>query len=132
MPKFTEDFADQQEKYQSQVIRNNIESIEKFGKDVHNNVVTPLLVLFALILELPDEQYFAKRHVYEKKSEDREFRVEAVPISRRLLTLAPLNLDLRYMKYSARSEAENEEAKSLYTGGHVSAMSFLRHCRWLP
>lgn len=37
-------------------------------QDLHKHVLDPLLVLFALALELP-EDYLTKIHTYEKKSE---------------------------------------------------------------
>lgn len=68
---FTPEFDDFHKHHPSPVVAN-WEEIKQFGKDVHANVVKKLLVLFAIVLELEDEQYFVKRHVYEEKSEDRE------------------------------------------------------------
>lgn len=50
----------------------NWDEIKQFGKDVHTNVIEKLLVLFAIVLELKDENYFVSRHQYDEKSEDRE------------------------------------------------------------
>jgi len=97
LPKFTQDFADQHAIYTPAPIKAKIEKVEKFSKAVHENVVRPLLIIFAIVLQLADENYFADRHDYQKKSEDH----------------------LRWMKYNARSEAENEEARGLYGGGHT-------------
>ncbi|KAL7415619.1 hypothetical protein BDY24DRAFT_439506 [Mrakia frigida] len=97
LPKWTADFEEEHKNYRPKPVQDNIEAIEKFGKDVHNKVIIPLLVVLAVVLELEDEQYFVKRHVYEKRSEDH----------------------LRYMKYAARSDAENQEAKELYGAGHT-------------
>lgn len=96
LPKHTKDFEEEHKKYRPKPIQDNIVAIEKFGKvrrafslpfstflpdvsfilisqDVHNKVIIPLLVVLAVVLELEDEEYFVKRHVYEKRSEDREF-----------------------------------------------------------
>lgn len=53
-------------------------------------------MIFALVLELEDEQYFVKRHLYEAEGEDH----------------------MRYMKYKSRGAKENEE-NHLYTPGHT-------------
>lgn len=52
-----------------------------------------LLVLFAIVLELPDENYFTDSHRYDKKSD----------------------CHLRYMKYHRRSEEENEALENVCT-----------------
>jgi len=95
IPKFTKDFEDQQKNH-PQPVTDNWDTIVKFGKAIHTNVIEKLLVIFALVLELPDENYFASRHNYEAKSEDH----------------------LRYMKYKARAPEVNE-TNALYTGGHT-------------
>lgn len=67
IPKFTKDFEG---KYtQPDLLKAHWSEIEHFSKSLHSNVVLPLLRLFAIILELP-EDYFVKQHTYEKKSED--------------------------------------------------------------
>ncbi|KAH6664094.1 putative UPF0676 protein [Halenospora varia] len=38
--------------------------------EIYNQRGPPLLKLFAIILQLPDEDYLVKQHTYEKKSED--------------------------------------------------------------
>jgi len=66
--KFTKDFEG---KYtQPDLIKAHLPEIEVFSKALHSNVVLPLLRLFAIVLQLPDEDYLVKQHVYEKKSED--------------------------------------------------------------
>jgi len=95
IPKFTPEFENQQN--HPQPVKDNWDEIVKFGKDVHDKVINKLLVIFALVLELDDEEYFVKRHQYNAKSEDH----------------------LRYMKYKARTPEENENGKGLYTGGHT-------------
>jgi isopenicillin N synthase-like dioxygenase len=80
--------------------KDNIEiynEIEAFQKALHANVVLPLLRLFAIVLQLPDEDYLVKQHTYEKKSEDH----------------------FRYMIYHARTEEEWKAAKYGATGGHT-------------
>jgi isopenicillin N synthase-like dioxygenase len=67
IPKFTKDFEG---KYaQPDLLKSHLPDIEHFSKTLHNNVVLPLLRLFALVLEI-DEEYLAKLHSYDKKSED--------------------------------------------------------------
>lgn len=68
IPKFTEDFEG---KYpQPDLINAHLPEIEVFAKALHSNVVLPLLRLFAIVLQLPDEEYLVKQHTYEKKRED--------------------------------------------------------------
>ncbi|WVQ80517.1 hypothetical protein IAT38_002622 [Cryptococcus sp. DSM 104549] len=95
IPKFTADFPGKEA--HPQVVQENWDIIEKFAKTIHRNVIERLLVIFALVLELEDEQYFVKRHLYEERGEDH----------------------LRYMLYTARDESVNEEAKELYSTGHT-------------
>lgn len=77
---------------------------------MHTNVIERLLVIFAIVLELEDEQYFVKRHVYDVKGEDREsIRATSRKIQPTFIA------DMRYMKYSARSDEVNEEAQGLYS-----------------
>lgn len=69
------------------------------------NIIEKLLVVFALVLELEDEQYFVKRHLYDAEGEDH----------------------LRYMKYKARTAEQNAE-NNLYTGGHTVRIRFSCIC----
>jgi isopenicillin N synthase-like dioxygenase len=95
IPKFTEDFRD---KYSHpDLIKAHLPEIEAFQKALHANVVLPLLRLFAIVLQLPDEEYLVKQHTYEKQSEDH----------------------FRYMIYHARTEEEWKGAKYGATGGHT-------------
>lgn len=50
-----------------------------------------LLVLFAIVLELPSEDYFSNSHRYDEKSD----------------------CHLRYMKYHRRSQEENEALENV-------------------
>ncbi|KAL6247654.1 hypothetical protein RBB50_005002 [Rhinocladiella similis] len=67
-PKFIKDFEG---KYAyPDLLKPYLPEIEVFSRALHANVVLPLLRLFAIILQLPDEDYLVKQHTYEKKSED--------------------------------------------------------------
>jgi isopenicillin N synthase-like dioxygenase len=69
IPKFTKDFEG---KYPlPDLIKAHLPDIEVFARALHSNVVLPLLRLFAIVLQLPDEECLVKQHTYEKKSEDR-------------------------------------------------------------
>jgi isopenicillin N synthase-like dioxygenase len=95
IPKFTDDFKGIYD--QPDLLKAHLPEIEAFQKALHANVVLPLLRLFAIVLQLPDEDYLVKQHTYEKKSEDH----------------------FRYMIYHSRTEAEWKEAKYGATGGHT-------------
>lgn len=82
---------------QPKVLQDHIAEIEVFSRKCHELVVVKLLKLFAIILELPDEDQLVKDHVYDVKGEDH----------------------LRYMHYKARSPEENEAVGELYTPGHT-------------
>lgn len=75
------------------LIRKLISSFKK----CHTEVVEKLLRLFAILLELPDEDQLVRDHQYDVKGEDH----------------------LRYMHYAARSTNENEKVGNLYTPGHT-------------
>ena len=60
-------------------------------------MVVKLLKLFAIMLELPDEDQLVRQHEYDVKGEDH----------------------LRYMYYAARSPEENEQIGNLYSAGHT-------------
>ncbi|KAF2654655.1 gibberellin 2-oxidase [Lophiostoma macrostomum CBS 122681] len=95
IPKFTPDFAG---KYgQPDLLKAHLPEIEVFQRALHANVVLPLLRLFAIVLQLPDEEYLVKQHTYEKKSEDH----------------------FRYMLYHPRTEEEWKAAKYGVGGGHT-------------
>ncbi|KAF2140987.1 uncharacterized protein K452DRAFT_229479 [Aplosporella prunicola CBS 121167] len=79
------------------VLRDHIKEIEAFSRKCHELVVNKLLRLFAIILELPDEEQLVKQHVYDDKGEDH----------------------LRYMHYAARSPEENKKVGELYAPGHT-------------
>jgi isopenicillin N synthase-like dioxygenase len=79
------------------VLQDNIEEIEAFSRKCHNEVVVKLLRLFAIILELPDEDQLVRDHEYDVKGEDH----------------------LRYMHYKARTPEENRQVGELYAAGHT-------------
>lgn len=82
---------------QPAVLQNHIKEIEAFSRKCHEEVVVKLLRLFAIILELPDEEQLVKEHVYDVKGEDH----------------------LRYMHYAARSPELNAQVGELYSPGHT-------------
>ncbi|KIW70738.1 hypothetical protein PV04_02979 [Phialophora macrospora] len=95
IPKFTPDFLG---KYDyPDLLKAHIDEIEVFQKALHSNVVLPLLRLFAIVLQLPDEDYLVKQHTYEEKSEDH----------------------FRYMLYHPRTEEEWKAADYGRKGGHT-------------
>ncbi|KAH7096025.1 hypothetical protein FB567DRAFT_47775 [Paraphoma chrysanthemicola] len=93
--KFTEHFKGKYD--HPDLIKAHLPEIEVFQKALHANVVIPLLRLFAIVLQLPDEEYLVKQHTFEKKSEDH----------------------FRYMIYHPRTEEEWKAAKYGATGGHT-------------
>ncbi|KAH7113262.1 hypothetical protein B0J11DRAFT_146223 [Dendryphion nanum] len=95
IPKFTSDFKDKY--HHPDLVKSHLEEIEVFHRALHSNVVLPLLRLFAIILQLPDEDYLVKQHTYEKKSEDH----------------------FRYMLYHPRSEEEWAASQYGATTGHT-------------
>ncbi|RAH47531.1 Clavaminate synthase-like protein [Aspergillus brunneoviolaceus CBS 621.78] len=82
---------------QPPVLEDNIAEIEAFSRKCHSEVVVKLLRLFAILLELPDEDQLVRDHQYDVKGEDH----------------------LRYMHYAARSKEENSQVASIYTPGHT-------------
>jgi isopenicillin N synthase-like dioxygenase len=94
IPKF---IPEHRNRAQPAVVTNNIKEIERFSKHIHNEIVRKLLVLFAIVLGLEDEQYFVNLHRYEASSGDH----------------------LRYMKYYHRTDEENEKLGGLWLKGYV-------------
>jgi len=82
---------------QPAVLQDNIKEIEEFSRKCHKEVVNKLLRLFAILLELPDEDQLVVDHRYDDRGEDH----------------------LRYMHYKARSAEENEKVGELYSPGHT-------------
>lgn len=96
IPKFTPEH----ERPHPELILEHYEEIKKFSLHIHDNILLPLLRLFAFVLELEDEEYFVQRHRYE----------------------APGLEYLRYMKYHP---SENK----LWAIGHTdyNTLTFLFH-----
>ncbi|KAI0394729.1 Clavaminate synthase-like protein [Xylariaceae sp. FL0594] len=80
------------------VICRNRPAIERFARHIHENVVGKLLVLFARVLELPEEDFFLQRHRYDGARSD---------------------CHLRYMKYHRRTRAQNEALGNVWVKGHT-------------
>ncbi|KAI2621206.1 Clavaminate synthase-like protein [Hypoxylon sp. NC1633] len=92
IPKFIPAF----ERPHPEVINANRSEIETFARHINDDVAGKLLVLFALILELP-EDFFLQRHRYDQKSD----------------------CHLRYMKYHHRSSEENKVLENIWVKGHT-------------
>ncbi|KAL4866782.1 hypothetical protein BDV12DRAFT_187200 [Aspergillus spectabilis] len=82
---------------QPPLLTKHIAEIEAFSRKCHSEVVNKLLRLFAILLELPDEEQLVHDHQYDVEGEDH----------------------LRYMHYAARSAEENALVGELYTPGHT-------------
>ncbi|KAL2814094.1 hypothetical protein BDW59DRAFT_167296 [Aspergillus cavernicola] len=82
---------------QPPILASHITEIEAFSRKCHTEVVEKLLRLFAIFLELPDEDQLVRDHTYDTKGEDH----------------------LRYMHYAARSAHENALVGELYSPGHT-------------
>ncbi|KAE8309942.1 hypothetical protein BDV41DRAFT_567004 [Aspergillus transmontanensis] len=74
------------QRQQPPILGDHLEEIEAFSRKCHTEVIEKLLRLFAILLELPDEDQLAKDHQYDVKGEDH----------------------LRYMHYAARGAEENK------------------------
>ncbi|KAF4125517.1 Isopenicillin N synthase [Geosmithia morbida] len=85
------------ERSHPEIINAHKSEIEHFGRHIHNEVVKKLLVLFAIVLELP-EDYFVVRHRYDEAVSD---------------------CHLRYMKYHARDAETNAKLDNVWVKGHT-------------
>ncbi|ROW02749.1 hypothetical protein VSDG_01709 [Cytospora chrysosperma] len=103
IPKFTPEH----ERPHPQVIRDHWDEIRAFSLRVHNELLLPLLRLFAYVLELDDEDFFVRRHRYE--AEGLEY--------------------LRYMQYFPRPKDEDAEGGNIWARGHTdyNTLTFLFH-----
>ncbi|KAJ3542611.1 hypothetical protein NM208_g4005 [Fusarium decemcellulare] len=103
IPKFTPEH----QRDHPPLITHYLDEIRDFSLKVHNNVLLPLLRLFAHVLELEDEEYFVKRHRYEAKGLEY----------------------LRYMKYHPRKEEEDAKVGNIWARGHTdyNTLTFLFH-----
>jgi len=89
-------FIPQLERTQPDVILEHKAEIESFQRHITEDVVQKLLVLIALVLELP-EDYLTNGHKYDDVSD----------------------CHLRYMIYHARTPEENARYQNLYSRGHT-------------
>ncbi|KAJ4388896.1 hypothetical protein N0V93_006357 [Gnomoniopsis smithogilvyi] len=103
IPKFTPEH----ERPHPQLIRDHWDEIKAFSLKIHNDLLLPLLRLFAFVLELDDEEFFVKRHRYE--AEGLEY--------------------LRYMQYHPRSREADAQAGNIWARGHTdyNTLTFLFH-----
>lgn len=101
-------FIPQLERSQPEIIHQYRAEIEKFQRHIAEDTVKKLLVLIAIILELP-EDYLVDGHRYDDVSE----------------------CHLRYMIYHARTAEENQKYQNLYSKGHTDFGSLVRH-QFLP
>jgi len=92
IPKFIPEF----EQAHPAVITTHYAEIEHFSRKIYTNVIRKLLVLFALVLELP-EDYFTASHEYEQSSD----------------------CHLRYMKYHKKTASENAAIDNVWVKGHT-------------
>ncbi|KAI9733989.1 MAG: hypothetical protein M1834_002646 [Cirrosporium novae-zelandiae] len=92
IPKFIPEYT----RPHPEVIKEHWNKIEHFGRHIHEHIVGKLLVLLAIILELP-EDYFLQSHRYNEKSD----------------------CHLRYMLYHSRSAEENAELDNVWVKGHT-------------
>ncbi|KAI5245197.1 putative 1-aminocyclopropane-1-carboxylate oxidase [Aureobasidium subglaciale] len=102
IPKFTPEH----ERPHPQMIQDHLEEIKDFSLHIHDQILVPLLRLFAYVLEI-DEDYFVSRHRYEAKGLEY----------------------LRYMQYFPRTEAEDAAVNNIWARGHTdyNTLTFLFH-----
>ncbi|KAL2822701.1 putative 1-aminocyclopropane-1-carboxylate oxidase [Aspergillus cavernicola] len=93
IPKFTPEHAS---RAHPEIVKQHWQSIQKFSQHIHDHIVQRLLTIFAVALGLDDDQWLVNKHRYEQSSGDH----------------------LRYMKYYARSEQENEKLGGVWLKGH--------------
>ncbi|KAI0406904.1 hypothetical protein F4802DRAFT_80950 [Xylaria palmicola] len=89
-------FIPELERPHPEVVNQNRRNIEAFARHINDDVVGKLLVLFAMILELP-EDFFLQRHRYDVRSD----------------------CHLRYMKYHHRTAEQNKELENVWVKGHT-------------
>ncbi|KAF1960385.1 Clavaminate synthase-like protein [Byssothecium circinans] len=92
IPKFIPAF----ERPHPKIINVHREEIESFARHINDEVVGKLLVLLAIVLELP-ENFFLEKHQSEEKSD----------------------CHLRYMKYHQRTKEQNEALENVWVKGHT-------------
>lgn len=92
--KFTKDGL-YEDFFKQPFIKEHREELEALSKKAFS-VADKLLVLFAIILELP-ERYFADKHAYDLPSDDH----------------------LRYMRYHPRPEEDDDKVERIWARGHT-------------
>lgn len=85
------------ERTQPEVINQQRAEIDRFQRHIGENVVRKLLVLIAIILELPDEEALVEGHQYNDISD----------------------CHLRYMIYRSRTPELNAKCNNIYSKGHT-------------
>ncbi|KAF5392111.1 hypothetical protein D9757_003208 [Collybiopsis confluens] len=99
LPKYTPEY---ESLTRHDLIRAYEDEIKPFHRLVWDNVIRKLFVLFAIILELP-EDYFVERHEYDVPSEDH----------------------LRYMIYHPRAAEEDAKIGGQWSSGHTGSLTLL-------
>ncbi|KAL1608424.1 hypothetical protein SLS60_003366 [Paraconiothyrium brasiliense] len=89
-------FIPELERSHPDIVNAHSEEIEQFARHINDDVVGKLLVLLAIVLELP-EDFFLEKHRYDEKSD----------------------CHLRYMKYHKRTAEENETLGNVWVKGHT-------------
>lgn len=92
VPKFIPEY----DREHPQVVKDHWDEIEHFARHIHSQIVGKLLVLLAIVLELP-EDYFLQNHRYDAKSDDH----------------------LRWMKYHKRTPEQNDALDNVWVKGHT-------------
>ncbi|KAJ5893245.1 1-aminocyclopropane-1-carboxylate oxidase [Penicillium taxi] len=65
IPKFIPEYANRKH---PEIVKQNLQAIEKFSKQIHDQIVRKLLIIFALALGLEDEEWFVEKHRREQKA----------------------------------------------------------------
>ena len=89
-------FIPELERRHPEIINAHRGEIEHFARYISDNIAGKLLVLLAIILELP-ENFFLEKHQYNKRSD----------------------CHLRYMKYHHRTPEQNAALENIWVKGHT-------------
>jgi isopenicillin N synthase-like dioxygenase len=89
-------FIPELERPHPEIINQHREEIEHFARYISDDVVSKLLVLLAIVLELP-ENFFLEKHRYARRSD----------------------CHLRYMKYHHRTPEQNKALDNIWVKGHT-------------
>ena len=92
----TEDLVPELQREQPDIVNEHRPEIERFQRKIAEDIVQKLLVLIALILELPEDS-LTNGHQYDD----------------------PSDCHLRYMIYRHRTAEENASYNNLYSKGHT-------------